>query len=127
MSMAISLTFLFYGIATSILIPFCPFFILCCLCGQNGILIAKINFYLVLSSLIILLLTPFIFLGGLLNSLCEFFKNYYFIAIQRISPTNKFKKNYRLLLSLTNGSVSRIIDYLSKLKQKLIKKSGPQK
>jgi len=122
-SLATGLVFLLYGLAFVILIPFSPFYVICCLCGENGVIIAKIFLYLAMSSLVMILISPFILLGGLLISLCDFFKNYFFIVTQRISPNNKFRKNNRILLSLTLWYVSKIIGLLNKFKDKLVKKS----
>lgn len=121
------LVFLLYGIATSILIPFVPFFFICCLCGENGMIISKIFFYIALSSLVCIFLSIFFLLGGILISLCELFKNYYFLLIGKINPNNKFKKNYNLLLSFTFTYVSKIIENLNGFKESIIKKSTPQK
>lgn len=121
-----ALIFILYSIITFILVPFIPFFIICCLCGENGIIIAKVFFYFAISSLIVIVISPFILIGGIFISLSEFFKDYYFIAIQRINPNNKFRKNYLLLLSLTYGYINRVGTSLSRLKEKLIKKTNAQ-
>ncbi len=126
-SISCSFIFLFFGVITAFFLPFIPFFFICCLCGENGIIAAKIFLFVSISSLISILVSPFIIVGGFIISILEIFKNYYFFFICKIIPSNKFQKNYNLLLSFTYAYIFKIIEILIRMKDHLIKKSTAKK
>jgi hypothetical protein len=118
----ISIIFFLFCLITILLFPFFPFYFLFCLCSQNGIMLSKICLFLAFSSLLHLLIFILISIIGIIISILEFLKNYFFILTFKINPYKKFKENICLLMLFTFWFYYKMIDFLLNIRINLISK-----
>lgn len=110
--------FVVVGALMAILIPFFPFYLICCCCGQNGMALGSLLCGLSALSVIIIVAGALSIAFSPLVALWQFFYVFYLIFTGKVSPYYSFDNNWTTMTRLMTDTKELTVKYYSANKQK---------